>query len=74
VRITGTLAVTNIGTIALDRTSDDPLTTPYRRTVMTYGALSASDAATLAQLARDRRRRCRKRSAQSGRERGGEKR
>jgi hypothetical protein len=49
VRVTGTLSATNTGTIALGHTSGNPLTTPFRRTVMTYGTLDAADAQRLAQ-------------------------
>jgi hypothetical protein len=49
VRVTGTLSATNSGTIALGHTSENPLTTPFRRTVMTYGTLAPADAQRLAQ-------------------------
>jgi hypothetical protein len=49
VRVTGTLSATNTGTIALGHTSGNPLTTPFRRTVMTYGTLAPADAQRLAQ-------------------------
>ena len=47
VRITGTLSATNAGTIAFGHTSADPLATPFRRTVMTYGTLDPADALRL---------------------------
>ena len=49
VRITGTLSATNTGTIAFGHTPADPLTTPFRRTVMTYGTLDPADALRLTQ-------------------------
>jgi autotransporter-associated beta strand protein len=50
-RVTGTLAVTGGGVIALGHTAENPVTTPFRRTVMTYGALDPADAAVLASWA-----------------------
>ena len=49
VRITGTLSATNTGTIAFGHTPADPLATPFRRTVMTYGTLDPADALRLTQ-------------------------
>jgi hypothetical protein len=48
VRVTGALSATNAGMIALGHTSADPLTTPFRRTVMTYGTIAPADAQALA--------------------------
>lgn len=50
-RVTGTLAVTGGGVIALGHTAENPVMTPFRRTVMTYGALDPAGAAALASWA-----------------------
>lgn len=45
VRVTGTLSVTNSGTIALGHTASDPLPTPFHRTIMTYDTLGDTNTA-----------------------------
>ena len=47
VRVSETLEVRQAGSIDLGRTELDPLSTPWRRTVMTFGAIDAADAARL---------------------------
>jgi len=49
VRVGGSLEVPETGTVDLGRTAEDPLATPFHRTVMTFGTLGSTDAQTLAQ-------------------------
>jgi len=49
VRVGGVLEVSSAGTIDLGRTAEDPLATPFRRTVMTFGTLDPTGAQTLSQ-------------------------
>ncbi|MDD4019365.1 MAG: hypothetical protein PHV28_15650, partial [Kiritimatiellae bacterium] len=49
VRVGGSLEVPETGTVDLGRTSEDPLATPFHRTVMTFGTLGSTDAQTLSQ-------------------------
>lgn len=47
VRVTGALSVSESGVIDLGHTAADPIDTPFRRTVMTYGALDPADAVVM---------------------------
>ena len=47
VRVTGTLAASGSGTIDLGHGPSSPIQTPFRRTVMTFGALAPADADVL---------------------------
>lgn len=49
VHVSNILESSEIGTIDLGRTSEDPLATPFRRTVMTFGALGPSGMQKLSQ-------------------------